>query len=276
LFAVTLNANQTEFKEERVVQKMIEILVVLVVAVTVFIVFYRQAIEQYNILQIESTQISELPKLLSERTPVVIRSIGEPKLFTPETLKQNPRLLSFPIEPAVNLGMYIQSPKQTVKLSPKSATVLANESGVQVWAEHLWYPKLFSNSWWEMIHSLSSEAWVGEKGLRKTTAITTLLYPTSGTLEVTLLTEHQEQFLPKVWRGRFPDQLTVRDTPLVGEIKYITIKLRPGTMLCLPTHWFVSIKAAEESKGKPLLWNWIQVHNPISLVASKMESSMVT
>lgn len=253
---------------------MIEILVVLVVALAVFIVFYRQAIEQYNILQIESTQISELPKLLSERTPLVVRSIGEPKLFTPETLKQNPRLLSFPLEPTVSLGTYLTSPKPTVKFAQKSATVLANETGLQVWAEHMWFPKLFSNTWWEMIHSLSSEAWMGEKGLRKTTAITTILYPTSGTLEVTLLTEQQEQFLPKAWRGRFPELLTVQDTPLVAEIKYITIKLRPGTMLCLPTHWFVSVRASEESKGKPLLWGWIQVHNPISLVASRMETSI--
>lgn len=253
---------------------MIEILFILVVALAVFIVFYRQAIEQYNILQIESTQIGDLPKLLSERTPVVVRSIGEPKLFTPETLKQNPRLLSFPLEPTVNLSTYLQSPKQTIKLSKKSATVLANESGLQVWAEHMWFPKFFSNSWWEMIHSVSSEACLGERGLRKTTAITTMIYPTSGTLEVTLLTEHQEQFLPKVWRGRFPDSMTVQDTPLVGEIKYITIKLRPGTVLCLPTHWAVSIRGCEESKGKPLLWAWIQVDNPISMIASKMESSI--
>ena len=98
---------------------MIEILVIAVVAIAVFIVFYRQAIEQYNILQIESTQISELPKLLNERTPVVVRSIGDPKLFTPETLKQNPRLLSFPLEPTVNLSTYLQKPKPVIKLSKK-------------------------------------------------------------------------------------------------------------------------------------------------------------
>jgi hypothetical protein len=253
---------------------MIEILVVLVVAIGVFIVFYRQAIEQYNILQIESTQVSELPKLLSERTPVVVRSVGEPKLFTPETLKQNPRILSFPLESNYNLSMYLSTPKPTVKLTPKSATVLANETGLQVWAEHHWFSKLFSNSWWEMIHTISSEAWMGERGLRKTTAITTIVYPTSGTLDVTLMTEHQEQFLPKGWRGRHPELFTVQDTPLVGEIKYITIKVRPGTMLCLPTHWFASVRASEDSKGKPLLWSWIQVDNPISYVASRMEKAI--
>ena len=253
---------------------MIEILVVLVVALIVLIVFYRQAIEQYNILQIESTQISDLPKLLSEHSPVVVRSIGEPKLFTPDVLKQNPRLLSYPLESHYSISTLLSQPKPTVKMTGKSATVLANETGLQVWAEHHWFSKLFSNTWWEMIHSVSTEAWVGEKGLRKTTAITTILYPTSGSLDVTLMTEHQEQFLPKAWRGRFPEALTVQDTPLVGEIKYITIKLRPGTMLCVPTHWFVSVRGAEESAGKPLMWAWIAVHNPISSVASKMESSI--
>jgi len=253
---------------------MIEIIVVLVVAIAVLIVFYRQAIEQYNILQIESTQISDLPKLLSEQSPVVIRSIGEPRLFTPDVLKQNPRLMSYPLEPQYNISSLLSQPKSAVKMTVKSAHVLARETGLQVWAEHHWFSKLFSNSWWEMLHSVSTEAWVGEKGLRKTTAITTILYPTSGSLDVTLMTEHQEEFLPKGWRGRFPELLTVQDTPLVGEIKYITIKLRPGTMLCIPTHWFVSVRASEDSKQKPLLWGWISVDNPISRIASKMEMAV--
>jgi hypothetical protein len=203
-----------------------------------------------------------------------MRSIGDPKLFTPDTLKQNPRLLSFPLDTNYNLSTYLSNPRPAVKMTAKSATVLANESGLKVWAEHLWFPKLFSNSWWEVIHSLTAEAYIGEKGLRKTTAITTILYPTSGALDVTLMTEHQEQFLPTKWRGKYPETFTIQDTPLVGEIKYITVKLRPGTMLCLPTHWLVSIRGAEESKGKPLLWSWIQVQNPISQIATKMEMNV--
>ena len=136
----------------------------------------------------------------------------------------------------------------------------------------MWFPKCFSNSWWELAHSMTSEAYVGERGLQKTTAITTLLYPTSGSLDVTIMAAHMEEFLPKTWRGRFPELFTVQDTPLVGEIKYITIKLRPGTMLCMPPHWLVSLRASEESKGKPLVWGWIQIHNPISQLSSVMES----
>jgi hypothetical protein len=103
-----------------------------------------------------------------------------------------------------------------------------------------------------------------------------MIYPTSSALEVTLLTEHQQQFLPKVWRGRFPEKLTIQDTPLVGEVKYITVKLRPGTVLVMPTHWFLSIRASQEDKKKPVLWSWMEVHNPISYLASRMEKSVET
>ena len=115
---------------------------------------------------------------------------------------------------------------------------------------------------------------MGEKGLRKTTAIYTMIYPTSEPLEVTLLTEHQETYLPKVWRGRFPEVLTIQDTPLVGEIKYINIKVRPGNVLIIPTHWFVSIRAVNREVEKPLLWSWIEIHNPISSLAARMEKTV--
>ena len=124
----------------------------------------------------------------------------------------------------------------------------------------------------EPFHVLSAEAHIGELGLRKTTGRTTLIYPTSGSFEVTLLTEHQEKFLPSGWRGRFPEVFTLQDTPLVGEIKYITIKLRPGHMLCLPTHWFYSIRAVD--KKKAALWAKFTLDDPISYVASRMESSL--
>jgi hypothetical protein len=254
---------------------MIEILFIVALSFGVLILFYRQAIEQYNILQIEATQLADLPKLLTERSPLVIRDVGAPKLFTPDILKQNPRLMSFPISKDMNLKSYLDQPVVgPLKMTQASSHILARETGLQVWAEHTWFSRFFSTSLWETIHSMKTEAHIGEKGLRKTTAIWTLLYPTSSTLEVTLLTERQGQFLPKVWRGRFPEAFTIQDTPLVGEIKYITIKVRPGTVLCVPTHWYISIRATESEKQGPILWCWMEVHNPISYLASKMETTL--
>ena len=249
----------------------LEIIFIVAVLCAVFILFYRQAIEQYNILQIESNQLGELPKLLSERTPLVLHDIGQPKLFTPETLKANNRLQQFPIGAKQTLGQYLQNPTPQVSLTKKASLLLAKESGLATWGEHTWFPKLFQYPFLQHIHTLTTEALIGEQGLRKTTGIVTILYPTSGALEVTLMTEHQEKCLPPAWRGRFPEIFTIQDTPLAGELKYITIKLRPGNMLCVPTHWYTSVRAVE--KEKPACWAKYTLDNPISWVASTMEGS---
>ena len=249
----------------------LESIFILVVLLAVIIVFYRQAIEQYNILQIEASQLSEFPKLLGERTPVVVRNVGAPKLFLPEALKTNGRLKQFPIGNQFTLGAYIQKPTAQVSLTKKAASLLAKESGLSVWGEHTWFPRCFQYPFLQQLHTFSSEAYLGEVGLRKTTGIVTLFYPTSGPLEVTLLTEQQGKYLPPKWRGRFPEKFTIQDTPLVGEIKYITVKLRPGTVLCIPTHWYYSIRVAD--KAAPAMWAKFTVDNPISYVASTMEGS---
>ncbi len=253
---------------------MIEILVILAVLLGVFIVFYRQAIDQYNILQIESTQLMDLPKLLNERTPLVIRDIGAPKLFTPETLQTNSRLQQFPLAPNVTLGNYLKKSSRNITFNKKAAALLAKECGLSVWAEHMWLEKCMSYPFLTYLHHLRTEAYMGEKGLQKATSVATFLYPTSNALEVTLLTEQQGKCLPSSWRKRFPETFTIQDTPLVGEIKYITIKVRPGNILCIPTHWYYSIRCKEVDK--PCLWAKISLENPISMVASTMEGSLDT
>lgn len=250
-----------------------EIGIIVAVLLGVFVLFYRQAIEQYNILQIEATQLSELPKLLGERTPLVLHDIGQPKLFTPEAIKTNARLQQFPIGAKETLGQYVNTPSAT-SVPKKASLLLAKESGLSVWCEHTWFPKFFSYPVLQHIHSLTTEAYLGNQGLQKATAIHTVLYPTSGVFELTLLTEQQEKCLPAAWRGRFAELFTIQDTPLVGEIKYITIKLRPGNMVCIPSHWFYSMKATDTKT--PAMWAKFTIDNPISYVASSMEAALHT
>ena len=150
--------------------------------------------------------------------------------------------------------------------------MLAKESGLGVWGEHTWFPKLMQYPFLQHIHTFTTEALVGDQGLRKTTGIATILYPTSGSFEVTLMTEQQEKCLPPVWRGRFPELFTIQDSPLVGEMKYITIKLRPGNMLCIPTHWYYTVRSSE--KDKAALWAKYTLDNPVSWIASAMDTSL--
>ena len=252
----------------------LEICTILAVLIGVLVLFYRQAIEQYNILQIEASQLGDLPKLTSERTPLVLHDIGQPKLFTPDAIKTNTRLKQFPIGAKQTLGNYIENPNLINSVPRKASLLLAKESGLSVWGEHTWFPKFFSYPILQHLHTMTTEAYLGNMGLQKTTAIHTVLYPTSGTFEVTLLTEQQEKCLPQAWRGRFPELFTLQDTPLVGEIKYITIKLRPGNMLCIPSHWFYSLRSTE--KEKPAMWARFTIDNPVSSIASSMELALHT
>lgn len=247
----------------------LEILLVLGVLFVLGILFYRQAIEEYSWSQIEMDQVSELPKLLGERKPVVVRSIGEPKLYTPDVLKGNGRLQAFPLISGVSLGSFLEFGDKATLDHPLSAPVqkaLASESGLQVWAEHSWFSKLLPVSWLELLYSFQVHAHIGKEGLAKTTARTTVIYPTSGKLEVTLLNESKGKLFPKAWKGRHPETFTIQDTPLVGEIKYITIVVRPGSMLCLPPHWYFSVSSPSNA-----FWATFELHDPFSRLASELQ-----
>lgn len=265
---------------------MYEILFIFVLTFALFVIFYKQAIEDYNILQIEYDQISTLPQLISERLPIVLRNIGLPKLFTPEMLSgATNRLLSFPIGGGAFLGNYINGNNANddngngdngtdkLYLSKASSALLAKECGLDVWFNHKWFSLVFSNPLWCNLYTTRTEAHLGESGLRQTRAFSTLLFPASSTLDITLLTESQIKYLPLNWKDKYPDLFTIQDTPLVGEIKFITIKLRPGNVLVIPTHWLFSVRQSENKTDKkiPVMWSLSEVHHPISWLASAMD-----
>jgi hypothetical protein len=247
----------------------LETFLVLGVLFILGILFYRQAIEEYSWSQIELDQVSELPKLLGERKPVVVRSVGEPKLFTPDVLRGNGRLQGFPLISGTTLGSFLESGDKVPLEHPLSEPVrraLALESGLQVWAEHTWFSRILPVSWLEFLYKLQAYAHIGKEGLTKTTARTTVIYPTSGKLEVTLLNESKGKLFPTAWKGRHPETFTIQDTPLVGEIKYITIVVRPGSVLCVPPHWYVSVSCPPNA-----FWATFELHDPFSLLAKSVQ-----
>lgn len=249
---------------------MIEILFVLAIIIAIAVLFYRQAIDEYNILQIDAEKIAEIPKLLTERYPLVVKDAGVPKVFTAEVLRSNTRLRGFPLGKQKTLGTYLSGNNEKLQIPKEARKLLAAESGLHVWSVHSWFPRCFTNPLFENLHSVSTEGYVGTCGLRKCTAINTIIFPATGTLEVTLLTEKQSVFFPRKWKNTVPETWTIHDTPLIADVKYINIKLRPGNVLFVPTHWFVSVSSSES----PLLWSFMEVHNPISYLASRLEDAV--
>ncbi len=248
---------------------MLEIFLCLAIFFLVLVFFYKQKAEGVNILQIESDKLNTFHELLSEKYPIVVRGLGEPKFLTPEILKSTPRLHGYQLAPKLYLGDILKTGKvpTNLKVPEEVRKKLATDVGLHVWGEHTWLPQYSGeNPSWFL--SLDTQVNIGSIGLTKTAAYSTLLYPTSGTFVCSLLLESAEKFLPKQWEGRFLDELTLSDTPLLKEIQFIDIILRPGHMLHIPAHWIYCCKV-READTIPLV-GILEVHHPISRLASSL------
>lgn len=244
---------------------MIEWFFFLAIVFIVLVIFYKQANEEFTILQCEGTQLVNLASLVSEKYPIVVKQIQLPAFFTPESIQQNARIQTFPMsQPGKTLADALNDSSLT--LPSNSSLILAQQVGLQVWAEHNWLPYISS---WSFLYSIHAMAYSGEKTLQKTTAYTTIVIPTSQPIEIAILTGSQEKFFPASWRSRFPETFTANDTPLVGNIKFIIIKVKPGTALCIPPHWFYSVRFTDPKKG--MLWCSLEIHHPLSRMSASLE-----
>ncbi len=84
---------------------------------------------------------------------------------------------------------------------------------------------------------------------------------------VSLLLKDSEEFLPPSWQYRYPGSFTTNDTPLVSDLKYMDIVLRPGTALLLPPHTVVSLEPAADSSPFQAAVI-LHYHEPISFLAA--------
>ena len=95
-----------------------------------------------------------------------------------------------------------------------------------------------------------------------------MILPTDGDLVVSVMPEKSETYLPKTWKGRLFGSLTRLESPLIGEIKYVDIKVRQGSVVFLPPHWIVSIQSDNEKKIPWFIWS--EFHHPLSKLAKRI------
>lgn len=246
---------------------MLELLFIVLIVFFVLIFFYKQASSEFHILQIENENLDTLPEILSERHPIIVRGLGPPKILTPEILRGNQRVQSLPIAPPFVLNQYMTSPEGKVlrTLPFEIRKQAADELGLQVWAEHVWFPRIKEENTLAYTLSLNSEVYLSSMGMRKTTAAYTLIYPTNGTFTASLLAAESTKFILP-WEDLFVNELKPADYPLFSEVRFMDIILRPGTMLILPPHWILSMKSDENLP----IFAWIEVHHPISKLATSL------
>lgn len=248
---------------------MIEIILILAFLFLVAVFFYKQALEEFDVLQIESEQLDQLPKLLSEQSFLVVRSLPRVQLWNPSTVKEIPRIQKAPYGKQ-SLGEIADGATVLPTTFPSSSEKLAEHTGVHTWIEKMWLPKILDSEWYSWLFSTRTEASIGKKGLRKSTAYSTMLLPTEGTLLVSVMPESSETYLPKKWSGRLFQEIKRAEAPLIGEVKYLDIKVREGSALFIPPHWIVNI----EQEGDKTPWFlWSEFHHPLSKLAHTLSVS---
>jgi len=241
---------------------MIEVFLIIAFIFLVAIFFYKQALEEFDVLQIESNQLDQLPKLLSEKSFLVIRSLPRVQLWTPHVVKEMPRIQQAPYG-KISLGEVITT-GQVPTNYPSFGEGLAEQTGIKTWIETTWLTHINDWEWLQWMYSSRAEVVVGAKGLRKSLAYATMILPTEGDLLISVMPESSETYLPKAWAGKPFQNLKRADAPLIGEVKFLDIKVRQGSALFVPPHWIVNI----QQEGGTLPWFiWAEFHHPLSRFA---------
>jgi len=163
----------------------------IILIATIFIInvfFYKQTVSEYKIHQAENGDLIKATELIPELSPIVVRGFSTPNLWTSEDIRPGSRLAALPL---IYDGFqpFPLSSAATMDLptkAPSTAALIAQEMGLQVWAEHTILP-VFQGLWYGQLLSVQTFALIGAQGLSQTTAFETILMPTEGDILVTLL-----------------------------------------------------------------------------------------
>jgi len=255
---------------------MIELIVIIFLILIITYLFYKHRRNSLEILQLENEQLTQLPELLEELQPVVIRGISPPKGLTMEALLKIPRLANFSVG-GQPLSEVLAHPEiaLTAAGAPTIAQTgreqLAKELAIPVWADHTWLPTFSQSTWLGFLGCMRTEAFIGGLGMTRTVAKYTCIMPTEGTFTLSILSKESESFLPESWQYKYISSLTLNDTPLVADLKFLDIVLRPGTTVCLPPHTIISIEPKPESKL--FAFASIEYHEPVTLIAKSFSQN---
>ena len=248
---------------------MLEIILIFVIIFLILTFFYKQAICEFRINQIEWGQRDSIQELLREKIPLVVRGIPSASFWTHQDVSVRTCYQDIPIFENTTLANWILDSNKDSECpwGFSQASTIAKYSGINVWANK-WMNPIIVNPLLKLWLRPDFHCWTGNVGLRKTYATWTCLFPTDGEITVTIMPENSESFLPLNWQNCFPNNLTNRDTPFIGDLKFIDIILRPGNCLFMPAHWFWSWTSHEAEK--PSMTCTISYHTPISAFAFKM------
>ena len=223
---------------------MLEWIFIALLCVGVLMFFHNQATYEFKIAQINWEQRELLPSLLEEQKPLVIQGLPPVAFWTHQDVLMRDTYNSVPVFEDRQIAEWLveATPPTACPWNAEHARLLGEASGLGIWAERELDAAIKTNVLWSSWYSTVPSCWAGERPLWKSAARWTVLMPTEGEIQVSLMTgaSATRKSLPADLTGVHPSRLTVYDTPFVSDIQYMDVIVRPGTCLVMPPHWFMS------------------------------------
>lgn len=255
-----------------------ETILVLGVIFIIVWLFYNDSVPEFRINQLEWPNRLTVQNLLSEKLPIILRDAPHLTIWTHEDVLNRPVYSTVPVFEDSKISLWLESvlDKQYVDCpwTLEHARLLGKHSAIDTWSAR-WLNELMYPSYMSFIGKPKASCWVGARTIWRSIAPWTAIMPTEGEIVVSIMPVRGfEHALPTNPENHWLPRITKYDTPFVGDLKLMDIRLRPGHILLMPAHWYISWEESELDKeglegyglqGPPMVC-MIEFHNIFTIL----------
>ena len=257
-----------------------EIILICGVIYIIVWLFYQESVPEFRINQIEWSNRSTISSILPEKLPIVVRNIQQPTIWTHEDVLNRSVYSTVPVFANQTISKWLS---RILNLNTQfvntpwgleHARLLGSNSGIDTWTAR-WINELMYPPYANFIGQPKSSCWIGARSIWKSCAPWTAVIPTEGEIVVSIMpSKGYSHALPTNPENYWLPRITRFDTPFVGDLKFIDIRLRPGHMFLIPAHWIISWEESDLDKDglaefglkNPPMVCLVEFHNFFSII----------
>lgn len=231
---------------------------------------------------------TDLPMTMIDKKPILVLNGSIPRVWSSKVIAESKSMGKMSLHVKRDNGDGIDSFRITIRNYLRSLQNTNSQSEMSISnskeiAETLGLTKIME----EQTHDARTTwlPWVSSDvyivGLESPSYELTCVYsewvaivPTEGNVYVSIVHPDNEKFLPENKHIRIWADDSIQEYPLLAEVEYMDLIVRPGVMLLIPTHWYFCIRAQtdpappDEDDSIPVSLGIIgYIHSPISKIA---------